>query len=372
MYVPAIEAAGIRHIPVSMTRDFTPLADLNSLWHLYRIIRRERFTIVHTHNPKPGLLGQLAARLAGTPIIVNTLHGFYFHEHMRPAGRRFYSTLERVAASCSDVVLSQNHEDMATAVRERICPAHKIKHLGNGIDLSRFDPERIDPEDVASRRRELNISPGAPVVGFVGRLAARRKGFLDFLAAGRTVAQHHPDVRFLIVGDSDRGKPDAVDPAAASDYGIAGQCLFVGQRPNEELPLLYCLMDVLVLPSLFEGIPRAVMEAATMGVPAVVTDVKGNREAVVAGQSGLLVPLGNVPALAGAITELLADRGKARRMGAQARRIALERFDERLVFEKVKAEYARLLRAKGLAPAEPEPGKHKAQSGDRLQVTGDR
>lgn len=354
MYVPLLEAAGIRHIAVTMTRNFTPLADMVSFWRLYRIIRRERFTIVHTHNPKPGLLGQLAARLAGVPIIVNTLHGFYFHDHMHPALRRFYITLEKIAASCSDVILSQNREDITVAVREGICSPGKIKYLGNGIDLSQFNPDRFSYRDLARCKKELGIPAGAPVVGFVGRLAARRKGFLDFLAAGRLVAQRHPDVRFLIVGAADRGKPDAVEPSIAKEYEIARQSLFLGLRPNEELPLLYSLMDVLVLPSLFEGIPRVVMEASAMGVPAVVTDVKGNREAVIAGHNGLLVPLGDVPALATAISELLSDREKARRMGKEGRRIALVRFDERRVFEKVKGEYARLLKVKGLARAEAE------------------
>src|SRR5262249_41354736 len=114
-------------------------------------------------------------------------------------------------------------------------------------------------------------------------------------------------------------------------------------RDNGELPNLYALMDVLVLPSLFEGIPRVIMEASAMGVPAVATDVKGNREAVEHGRTGLLVPLADVPALADAIVRVLTDTDRACRMGAESRRLALERFDERRVFDKVKAEYVDLL-----------------------------
>lgn len=354
--VPAIEAAGICHIPVRMTRNpFTPLQDLIALWQLCCIIRRERFTIVHAHNPKPGLLGQLAARLAGVPIVVNTLHGFYFHDHMRPALRRFYILVEKIAARCSDVILSQNREDIQTAVGEGICSPEKIKHLGNGIDLAVFDPDRLSAEDVRRRRDELGIPDKAKVIGFVGRLAAQRKGFLDFLRAGEQVVRHSGNVCFLIVGGTDYGKADAVKPSITRDYGIWDYCRFLGMRPNSELPGLYALMDVLVLPSLFEGIPRAVMEASAMWVPAIVTDVKGNREAVEHGRNGLLVPLGDVQALADAIIELLTDREKARRMGEEGRCMALERFDERLVFEKVKAEYGRLLREKGLPVPEPTP-----------------
>ena len=354
--VPVIEAAGVRHVSVEMTRHpFTPVQDLTALWQLYRIMRRERFTIVHTHNPKPGLLGQLAARLAGVPVVVNTLHGFYFHDYTHPVLRRFYIILERIAAHCSDVILSQNREDIQAAIREGICSPEKIKHLGNGIDLSVFDPDRFSDKDVRRKCEELGIPDGAKVVGFVGRLAAKRKGFLDFLQAGQRVAKQCRNVCFLIIGDPDPGKSDSVDPSAAKDYGIWERCRFLGMRPNSELPGLYALMDVLVLPSLFEGIPRAVMEASAMWVPAIVTDVKGNREAVEHGRNGLLVPLGDVQALADAIVELLTDREKARRMGKEGRRMALERFDERLVFEKVKAEYGRLLREKGLPVPEPQP-----------------
>ena len=393
-------------------------------------MRRERFTIVHTHTPKAGLLGQLAARLAGVPIVVNTVHGFYFHEHMSARARRFYIAMEKIAAWCSHLILSQNAEDIQTALKGGICTEGKIKLLGNGIDLTEFDPsmdcgevrqrvcepsvsqperlqqaspgqrpgfhattdvspERAQQSDESLMSRpfradaESNANPGrcpglaygslsgcdgvadykgrsiadythspdipldAMVVGFVGRLAGRRKGFLDFLAAAKQIAAQLPQARFLIVGDADSGKPDAVEPSAAADYGIADRCVFLGHRPNAELPPLYKLMNVLVLPSLFEGVPRVVMEASAMGVPCVVSNVKGNREAVSDDRNGLLVPFGDVPALVAAITRILTEPATAQRMSLEARRMAVERFDERIVFEKVKAEYARLLREKG-------------------------
>ena len=348
--VPLIEAAGIRHIPVRMTRKgSTPFRDLKAIWQLYRVIRQERFDIVHTHNPKPGLLGQIAAKVAGVPVIVNTVHGFYFHDNMHPILRRFYITLEKIAARCSDVILSQNREDVDTAIHLKICPPEKIKYLGNGIDLALFNPDSIASTVLETKSAEIGLSKDVETVGFVGRIAAKRKGFLDFLDAGRHVVRRFPNVRFLIVGESDYGKTDAVNPAVAGEYGIQEHCVFLGRRPNEELPALYALMDVIVLPSLFEGIPRSVMEASAMCVPAVVSNVKGNREAVQNGRNGVLIPLGSINAIADAIIKLLSDQERARRMGEEGRRIAIECFDERVIFEKVKAEYARLLREKGLS-----------------------
>ena len=351
-----LEAAGIRHIAVQMSRSpLTPFQDLVALWQLYCVFRRERFTIVHTHTPKPGLLGQLAARMAGVPVVVNTLHGFYFHDLMHPVWRRFYITMEKIAAQCSDIILSQNAEDIDTAIAQGICSADRIRQLGNGIDLRRFDRRTLCSADVDRKRADLGLPSGAPVVGFVGRLAARRKGFGDFLRAAQLVAGHLPSVHFLIVGDADHGKPDAVLPSSAKDYGIWERCRFVGHRPNSELPGFYALMHVLALPSIFEGIPRVVMEACAMGLPVVATDVKGNREAVQQGDNGLLVPFGHPEALAVAILDLLNDPEKACHMGEEGRRMAKARFDERLVFERVKAEYARLLTKKGLPLPQASP-----------------
>ena len=118
-YTKDLEREGIRHIPVAMSRKITPFADLASLWRLYKVLKTEKVDIVHTHNPKPGLLGQLAARLAGVPVVVNTVHGFYFHDHMASWARRFYITLEKIAALCSDSILSQNRDDLATALAKR-------------------------------------------------------------------------------------------------------------------------------------------------------------------------------------------------------------------------------------------------------------
>lgn len=344
--LPAIEAAGIRHIPVHMTRRITPLADLLSLWRLYRIMRRERFTIVHTHTPKAGVLGQLAAYWAGVPIQLATEHGFYFHDRMHAARRRFYIFMQEIAARYADVILSQSKEDVQSGIDEGICSPEKIKHLGNGIDLRRFSRTRLDPHLLAQTRSELGLPSNGPVVGFVGRLVAE-KGIPELLQAARIVVQRVPDVRFLIVGPADHEKPDALSPKIAHDHGLSEICIFTGMR--QDMPELYALMNVFALPSHREGFPRSSMEASAMGVPCVVTNIRGCREAVEHDRNGLLVPLGDVHALAAAIVTLLTDNQKALRLGAEGRRMALERFDENLVFDKVKAEYARLLWKKGFA-----------------------
>jgi glycosyltransferase involved in cell wall biosynthesis len=346
-HVPELTRHGIRHISVRMTRSLTPIADLAALWRLYRLMRREQFTIVHCHTPKAELLGQLAARLAGTPIVVDTYRGIYDRAGSGRFRRWLLAAMSRLAASCADLVLCQSREAMETLRREQFCDPARIAFLGNGIDVRQFDRGQLSSIDVDAARTALGLDAGRPVVGFVGRLV-REKGILDVFAAMRLVRARIPGAQLLVVGPVDEDKPDAVTPRKGNG-DVPDGCVFTGLRTD--MPLLYALMDVFVLPSFREGFPRAPMEAAAMGLPCVVTDIPGCREVVEHGRNGLLVPTGSASALAGAITTLLMHTDLAERMGRAGRRKAIEEFDEDRVFATVKAAYSRLLAQKGLAPA---------------------
>jgi glycosyltransferase involved in cell wall biosynthesis len=343
-HVDVLEASGIRHIAVPLTRNLTPLTDLRALWRLYWIIRREKFAIVHVHTPKAELLGALAARLARTPIVVDTFRGIYYRKDMHPFWRWFFLRMAQIVAACADVVLSQSREAMQMAIEERVCPSEKIKYLGNGIDVCRFDRDRVSEVAIFRRRAELEIAEDAPVIGYVGRLV-EEKGILELLEAAKGVLKQFPNARFLFVGPIDSEKPDALTSQIACDYGIEHACIFTGMR--QDMPELYALMDVFVLPSHRESFPRSPMEASAMKVPCVVTDIPGCRETVEQGRNGILVSLGDVEDFKTAIVDILSDPEKARSMGEAGRAMALEQFDERKVFEKVKDEYARLLVEKG-------------------------
>jgi glycosyltransferase involved in cell wall biosynthesis len=229
---------------------------------------------------------------------------------------------------------------MATAVAEHIARPEQMKWLGNGIDLARFDRRRVADSTLEELRGEIGIDPNAPVIGFVGRLV-EEKGILDLLQAAKAVIEAIPQAQFLIIGPYDEEKPDALRPEVAERYGVAASCRFVGMR--NDMPELYALMDVLVLPSYREGFPRAPMEASAMEVPAVVTDIRGCREAVDHGENGLLFPAGDAHALAQSLIELLGDDERRAQMGLTGRRIAEDRFDEQKVFDRVLSEYERLL-----------------------------
>lgn len=217
-FVEQIERQGIRHVPLRhATRSVSPVDDLLALPELVSLFRRLRPDIVHTHNPKPGLYGRLAAKAAGVPAIVNTVHGLYATPEDGLVRKTVVYTLERTAASCSGAELVQNPDDLETLRRLRV-PDARLTLLGNGVDLTRFEP-RISAADVARAREELGVAPSAVVAGTVGRLVWQ-KGFVELFAAARQVRDTHPDVVFVVVGPEDVAKSDALgeaDLAAARD-----------------------------------------------------------------------------------------------------------------------------------------------------------
>jgi glycosyltransferase involved in cell wall biosynthesis len=252
--------------------------------------------------------------------------------------------LEWAAARCSDVELYQSEEDLAWSRRLRIARAPKARHLGNGIDVDAFDPAAVPVSRARALREELGLPPDAPVVGTVGRMVLE-KGFRELFAAAAEIRRKRPEVRFLVVGEIDTGKWDALDPAeverARQDVVVAGW--------RTDIRDLLATIDVFVLPSWREGMPRSAIEAASMARPLVLTDIRGCREVVRDGIEGYLVPVRDPAALAGAIERLLGDPSGSERMGLAARARAVERFDERRVASIVVEASAETLRRKGYA-----------------------
>jgi len=346
-----LAAIGVRHCDVPITRSITPLADLAAIWQLVAVFRRERPTIVHTHTIKAGLLGQIAAKLARVPLRVHTIHGLYFP--LRPGAatpRRAFVWLERATHAFTHHSFSQNPEDVPVAIREQICAPDRIETIGNGIDLARFDPARISPIRRAEVRAALGFSPDHIVVGAVGRLVVE-KGYLDLFTAAARIKRDRSALRFVFVGPFEPEKSDAISPAALVQFGIADTARFLGHRTDVDE--LYAAMDIFVLPSHREGFPRAAMEASAMGLPCVVTNIRGCRQTVDHEITGLVIPRSDPLALANAILRLAGDAGERQRLGTAARAKAVAEFDERVVFARVLAGYERLLA--GQRPARTQP-----------------
>ena len=348
-YVEALERRGVEHIPLHhATRSVSVAEDLRALPELVRLMRRRRPAIVHTHNPKPGIYGRLAARLAGVPVVVNTVHGLYALPEDALSRRVAVYGLERFAATCSQAELVQNEEDLAVLRRLRV-PAGRLVLLGNGIDLDRFDRRRFDTEAVAAARRELGASAGTEVVvGSVGRLVAE-KGYRELFEAAGQLAPH---VRVAVIGMDEPDKRDALTPtelAGAARNGVE----LLGER--HDVDWLYTGMDIFVLASHREGVPRAAMEATAMGVPIVATDVRGCRQVVDHDVNGLLVPPRDPVALAEAISRLVHDDALRAAMAAVARERAERLFDQQRCIDVTLDVYARLLHRRGIPAPVPSP-----------------
>ncbi len=339
-HVAALEAEGIRHIPLhSSTRANDPLADARAARELWRILRGERIDVLHTHNPKPGLYGRVVGRLARVPVVVNTVHGLYATGDDPVWKRALVYGLEGVAARFSDAELYQNPEDLALMQRLRL--TRNARLLGNGIDLTRFDRARVGAQPRAALRAQLDADDDTVVVGCVGRLVAE-KGYPELFAA---MAGLDPDrYRLVVAGTDDPDKPDALDRATV-DAARARGVVFLGHRDDVEH--VYAALDVLALPSHREGFPRAPMEAAAMGIPAVVTDVRGCREVVDPGVTGAIVPVRDPAALGAAIDALGRDPERRAAAGRAARAKAEQEFDEQRVVERVFQAYRDVVRARG-------------------------
>jgi len=339
--VPALRRDGFAVHVVENSRRIDPVADLRTLKAYVGLFRREDYELVHTHNPKVNLLASLAGRIAGVPRVVSTVHGLYSHEGQRPWVRSVWRAFEAASARLADLVLCQSAEDVRTARWRRIVPDERLRPLGNGVDLARFSPHRISTEDREALRRRAGVRPGERVVGFVGRLV-REKGVLELLAATR----ERPGWRVLLVGPDERGaKGDALSPPALA---AAPHVTWLGLQPD--MPPLYAAMDVVALPSWREGYPRSLLEASAMGRPIVATRIRGCREAVAEGETGLLVPSRDPASLRHALAALLDDASRRRRLGRAARIRACAFFDERAVFERIGRAYRELPLPSGSLP----------------------
>jgi glycosyltransferase involved in cell wall biosynthesis len=341
-WVAELEAEGIRHVPLhASTRANDPRADLRAMRELLAILRAEPIDVLHTHNPKPGLYGRIAGRLARVPIVVNTVHGLYATDDDPGGKRALVYSLEAVAARCSDAELFQNVEDLALMQRWHL--TRNASLLGNGVDLARFDRRRVGNDARRAVRSELGVPDGVVVIGAVGRLVAE-KGYPELFEA---VAGLDPSrFRLVVAGTEDPEKPDALDPAlvqAARDRGVA----FVGHRADVER--VYAAMDLFALPSHREGFPRAAMEAAAMALPVVATDVRGCRQVVDDGVNGYRVPVGDATQLRDAIVAVAANPGRRAAMGAASRAKAEREFDEQEVVRRVLETYAEAAERKGIA-----------------------
>jgi glycosyltransferase involved in cell wall biosynthesis len=253
-----------------------------------------------------------------------------------------YHGIEKSVAQITDRILVQSQEDYDTAVTTGLGSAEKIRYLGNGIDLTRFDPASKTADGQARLRRELGVPEGHPTLGITGRIT-EEKGFGELVEALSLLHRDFPEAHLIVIGgqlstERDEFQNKLVD--FIGDQGLESHVTFAGFR--SDVPDLLGLLDLFVLPSYREGLPRSVLEAMAMELPVVATNIRGCREAVVDQVTGLLVPTKNAEALATAAGRILADPELAGRFGAAGRARVVSTFDERFVFARLEKYYREL------------------------------
>jgi len=351
-YFDLLAGEGFHMHEVALRRSFNPFVHLRPLWQLYSLLRRERFDAVNAHSPVAAAVARLAAWLAGVRPCLYTVHGFYFHDGTRPAARWLFAGIEWLLGrlTCHFVFVSE--EDRQTALRLGIAREEcGTTTIWNGVDLGRFRPVGTH-----ARFSGAKTHPGAPadrpVVGIVGRIV-REKGYREFLSMAQAIVATGRQGSFLVVGDSlpsDRDQFGGRFRALVRSSKLESRFHFTGL--TDDVPEYLRMMEIFVLPSYREGFPRSVIEAMATGLPVVATDIRGCREAVVHGETGLIVPPKDSRALTEAVLYLLDHPEEARRMGAAGRRRAEELYDQRLVQQRFVAVFDPLLGRDTLAGAQ--------------------
>ena len=307
-FVEAFRRIGVRVVPIEMRRELHFPSDLKSFFKIYRLIRREKFDIVHTHSSKAGFLARVAARLAGVPVVIHTPNNFAFDRPQQDPSRILYRYFEKLAGLFCDCIIAVSRSEERLAWE--VVPRGKVVRIENAIDLNEVT-SRGDP---AEKRKNLGLSPGQPIVSMVGRLAVQ-KSPNDFVLAAKEVLAQKKDVAFLIIGDGPLG--EEVRNLMAS-LQLEKNVLLLGWR--EDVFDLMAASDLIALTSLWEGLPYTLLEAMALGKPIVATDATGSVDIVKDGENGVLVPRGDIRGIANAIVRLLSDPARAKAMGLAGRR----------------------------------------------------
>ena len=337
-----LDVADALGVPVtvepSFVREINPLQDMRALVRLRRFIRDGGYVIVHTHSSKTGIIGRWAARWAGAPVIIHTVHGWGHHDRQHPLVRKLYIWLEKRTLPFTDKLIAVSPSNVEKGLADGIGTPADYVVIRSGIELDRFGHPQVPREET---RRAWGIPVDAPVVGTVTRLSPQ-KAPLDFVAAAAQVHAQRPDVWFMLVGD---GPLRAAVDARARELGIADHLIMTGLR--RDVPELMAAFDIFALSSLWEGLPRVLPQAMATGLPIVTTGADGSAEAVEDGVNGFVVPPGEPQALASALLCLLDDPLLAQQMGL-AGRARVDEFSATRMVDEIAALYETVLREKHL------------------------
>jgi glycosyltransferase involved in cell wall biosynthesis len=362
-----VREEGFRVVVVPARRKMSPVADLKTIWALWRLFRRERFDLLHTYTPKAGLLGQIAGALAGVPRRVHGCRGLLYSRTTPWWQDRIFRITDRITSSLAQRTLFLSGADLRYCVSEGLCASDRAVLLGSGIDLRHFQRSAELTAAAAAWRREMGLAPDDQVVLTVGRYVAP-KGYEEIARAAAMLRADCPRVRYVWVAPVFAGEdgvlPDDL-PRQAGAHDIVRRLGYV-----DDIRPLLAAADVLLHPSHREGVPRVLLEAAAVGLPIVASDIPGCREIVRHEETALLFPPRDVDAMVQALRRALGDAAATRVRASRAEEEVRTRFDQEALSERVWSVHDSLLRgtdAPGLTSghASPPPARDERSPGRR-------
>jgi glycosyltransferase involved in cell wall biosynthesis len=339
-----IELAKKDHLKVhtfkNLVQPIHPVKDLLSVVDLASFLRKNYYHIVHTHNSKAGFVGRLAARIAGVPVVIHTVHGFAFHGQ-EPAWRQFlYRSLEKLASHLCDRMIFISQPLIDWALKEGVTKKDKIVKIYSGIDLNEFQPATLDEKQRA--REKWGIGPNDPVVGIVSKLW-EGKGHEVLIKAFKDVKKDINRAKLVIVGE---GYLEDKLRSLTDNLGLTDSVIFTGFQ--SDVSTVIRVFDVAVLPSFFEGMGRVLLEAMAMEKPVVASRVGGIPDIVKDGINGFLTTPGDTKELGDALKILLNDKRLATRMGKEGRKGVTAEFSADMMVNAIKDVYKASLERKGI------------------------
>ena len=321
-----------------LVREISPLKDMKALSRLREYFKREKFDVVHTHSSKAGIIGRIAARQAGTPVVVHTVHGQAFHAYEKPWKKWLYINAERVAALYCDKIYAVAQAMIDQCVEAKVAPREKYMVVYSGMDTAAFANAKRDLE----LRKSLGIPENAKVVVTVARLFPQ-KGYEELLPAAAALAKDFPELHFLPVGDGPMF--DDLQKQIA-ELGLTDRFHFAGLVPPHKVCDYIAQADLLWHLSLHEGLPRAVVQALAVGIPAIGYKLDGTPEVILNGETGYVTAPQDVAAVVKHSSELLSDAELRKKMGENGRALVIDRFAWRRMADILEEEFLALLKKK--------------------------
>lgn len=341
------ENEGIAVEAITMSRKITPFQDLKSLWEMWNFLRKEKPQIVHTHTPKAGIIGMLAARLAGVPHRLHTVAGLPLME-ATGTKRKILNFVEKLTYSSATRVYPNSKGLYDFILQNNFTQSNKLKIIANGssngIDTTFFSPDQVTELERVTLREKLNIQPDDFVFVFVGRIVSD-KGINELIKAFselQTVENKPAGIKLLLVGGLENDL-DPLNPETLAEINQNKDIISVGFQ--QDVRSFFAIADALVFPSYREGFPNVVMQAGAMGLPSIVSDINGCNEIIIEGENGLIIPSKNVEKLKEKMLTLAKDKNLYTKLKGNSRRMIENRYEQSVVWNALLEEYEGLLQS---------------------------